>query len=102
MSESDVYRRQIVTYKDVPRAERINSSFTNFAFMRKLPSFTNFAFMRNPHVYITMEIFHYMHGLKSPTRIVSDMGAMLSCIFNLCDVRMLISITCIVPRVYFR
>ena len=28
-----------------------NSSFNNFAFMRKLPSFINFAFMRNPHVY---------------------------------------------------
>ena len=30
----------------------INSPFTNFAFMRKLPSFTKFAFMRNPHVYM--------------------------------------------------
>ena len=30
----------------------INSSFTNFAFMRKLPSFTSFAFMRIPCVYM--------------------------------------------------
>ena len=28
----------------------LNSSFTNFALMRKLPSFTNFAFMRILHV----------------------------------------------------
>ena len=32
------------------------SSFTNFAFMRKLPSFTKFAFMWNPHVYTGMQI----------------------------------------------
>ena len=29
-----------------------NSSFTNFAFMRTLPSFTKFVFMRNAHVYM--------------------------------------------------
>ena len=29
--------------------QNVNSSFTNFAFMRKLPSFTKFAFMRNPY-----------------------------------------------------
>ena len=33
----------------------------------------------------------------SPTRRVSDINAMFCCIFNLCDVRMRIAITCIVP-----
>ena len=33
---------------------------------------------------------------------VSDMDAMFSCSFNLCDVRMRIAITCIVPRGYLR
>ena len=33
---------------------------------------------------------------------VSDIDAMLSCIFNLLDVRMRIAMTCIVPRGYFR
>ena len=33
---------------------------------------------------------------------VSVMHAMLSCIFYLCDVRMRIAITCMVPRGYFR
>ena len=33
---------------------------------------------------------------------VSDMGAMFSCIFNLCDVRMRIAMTCIVPLGYLR
>ena len=33
---------------------------------------------------------------------VSDMDAMFTCVFNLCDVRMRIAITCIVPRVYIR
>ena len=33
---------------------------------------------------------------------VSDMDAMFSCIFNLCDVRMRISIACMVPRGYLR
>ena len=42
-----------------------------------------------------------MHGWKSPTRMVTDMDAMLSCVFNLCDVRMRIAITCMVPRGYF-
>ena len=74
--------------------------------MRKLPSFTNFAFMRISHVYIhafiAMDILYYMHGWKSPIKMVSEMDAMLSCIFNLCDVRMRIAITCIVPRGYFR
>ena len=68
--------------------------------MQKLPSFTKFAFMRNPHnvhALIAMEIFYYMRG-KSPNRMVSDMDAMSSCIFNLYDVRMRIAITCIVPR----
>ena len=32
----------------------------------------------------------------------SDMDAMFSCSFNLCDVRMRIVITCIVPRDNFR
>ena len=70
--------------------------------MRKLPSFTKFAFMRNPrvHALIAMEIFHYMRGWKSPTRMVSDMNAMFSCISNLCEMRMHIAITCIVPRGY--
>ena len=31
---------------------------------------------------------------------VSDMDAMFSCIFNLCDVRMRIAISCIVPMGY--
>ena len=33
---------------------------------------------------------------------VSDMDAMLSCVFNLCGVRMRIAITCMVPMGYFR
>ena len=33
-----------------------NSSFTNFALMRKQHSFTKFAFMRNPHVYILVSM----------------------------------------------
>ena len=37
-------------------------------------------------------------GLK---KMVSDMDAMFSCIFNLCDVRMRITISCVVPRDYF-
>ena len=47
-----------------------------------------------------MDIFYYMRGWKSSTRMVSDMSAMFSCIFNLRNVRMRIAITCIVPRVY--
>ena len=54
------------------------------------------------HALIAMEIFHYTRGWNSPTRMVSDMDAMFSCIFNLCDVRMRIAITCIVPRCYLR
>ena len=50
------------------------------------------------HALIAMEIFHYMRGCKSPARRVSDMDAIFSCILNLYDVRMRISITCIVPR----
>ena len=57
----------------------LDSSFTNFAFMRKLPSLTNFALNPHVHVLIVMEIFHHMHGWKSPTRTVSDMNAMLAC-----------------------
>ena len=38
--------------------------------------------------------------LKSPTRMVSGIGAMFSCIFILCDVRMRIAITCMVLRGY--
>ena len=34
------------------------------------------------HALIAMDIFHYMHGWKSLTRMVSDMDAMFSCIFN--------------------
>ena len=49
-----------------------------------------------------MEIFHYMLGLKSLTRIVSNMDAMCSRIFYLPDVRMHIAITCIVPKGYIR
>ena len=33
---------------------------------------------------------------------ISDMDTMFSCFFNLCDVRMRIAITCVVPRGYFR
>ena len=33
---------------------------------------------------------------------VSVMQGMLSCIFNLCDVRMPIAMTCMVPRGYLR
>ena len=40
-----------------------------------------------------------MRGWKSPTRMVSDMDAMFSCIFNLCDVRMSIAITGIVVSI---
>ena len=54
------------------------------------------------HALIAMEIFHHLHGWKSPTRMVSDMDAMFFCIFNFRDVRMRIFITCIVPRGYFR
>ena len=43
-----------------------------------------------------------MHGWKSPARIVSGMDAMFSCIFNLCDMRMRIALTCMVPRSYLR
>ena len=49
-----------------------------------------------------MEIFYYMRGWKSPTRMVSDMEEMFSSIFDLCYVRMRIAITCIVPRSYLR
>ena len=34
------------------QSKPFNSSFTNFAFMRKLSSFTNFTFMLIPHVYM--------------------------------------------------
>ena len=51
---------------------------------------------------IAMKTFYYMRGWKSLTIMVSDMDAMFSCIFNLCDVRMLITITCIVPRGHLR
>ena len=51
---------------------------------------------------IAMEIFHYMHDWKSPTRMVSHRDAMLSCIFHWCDVRMRIDITPMVPRGYLR
>ena len=54
------------------------------------------------HALNAMKIFHYIHGWKSPTRMVSDMDAMCSCIFNFCDARMRIAITCVVPRGYFR
>ena len=69
--------------------------------MQKLPSFTKiyiYAKSTCVHALIAMEIFHNMHGWKSPIRMVSDMDAMFSCIFNLCDVRVRIVITCIVPR----
>ena len=49
-----------------------------------------------------MEIFYKMCGLKIANQKVSDMDAMTSCIFNLCDVRMRIAIPCIVPRGYLR
>ena len=43
----------LIYINDLCNASKLfNSSFTNFAFMRKLPSFTNFAFMRIPHVYM--------------------------------------------------
>ena len=58
--------------------------------------------MRNQHVYMHLLQWgniHSMRGWKSPTRMVSDMDAlMVFCVFNLCDVRMRIAITCIVPR----
>ena len=54
------------------------------------------------HAFIAMEIFHYMRSWKSPTRMVSGMNVIFSCIFNLCDVRMRIAMTCIVPRGYLR
>ena len=41
-----------------------------------------------------------MRGCKWSTRMISDMDAMLSCIFDLCDVRMRMAITCIVPGGY--
>ena len=53
MSESDVYRRQIVTYKDGPRTERVNSTFYTFALY--------FAHMCYKNV-ITKTIAH--HGTK--------------------------------------
>ena len=54
------------------------------------------------HALIAMEIFHYMRGWKTPTRMVSDMDAISTCIFNLCDVLLRIAITCIVLRGYLR
>ena len=33
---------------------------------------------------------------------IKDKEAMFSCIFNLCDVRMRIAMTCIVPRGYLK
>ena len=54
------------------------------------------------HALIAMEIFHYTRGWKSPIIMVSGMDAMFSYIFNLCDVRMRIAMTCIVPRGYLR
>ena len=74
--------------------------------MRKLASFTKYiriyAKSTCVHALFLMEIFPYMHVLKSLTRMVSDMDAMFSCIFNLCDMRMGIARTCIVPRGYLR
>ena len=49
-----------------------------------------------------MKIFYYTRGWKSPTRMVSDMDAMFPCIYNLCDVRISIDMTCIVTRGYLR
>ena len=49
-----------------------------------------------------MEIFYYMRGWKSPTKMASDIDAMFSWIFNLCDVRMRIAITFIMPRGYLK
>ena len=49
-----------------------------------------------------MDIFHYMRGWKLATRMVSDMDAMFSCIFNLCDVRMRLAMTCIMPMGYLK
>ena len=43
-----------------------------------------------------------MHGSKSLTRIVGDIGEMFSYIFNLCDGLMPIAMLCNVPRGYFR
>ena len=42
------------------------------------PSFTDFRI----YAKTTFLYFHDMHGWKLPTRMVSDMDAMLSCIFN--------------------
>ena len=90
----------------VPEYEHLNSSFrpNDFAFMRKPPSFTIFAFtiFTCVHALIAMEIFYYMRGWKSPTKMASDIDAMFFCIFNLCDVRMRIAITFIVPSGYLR
>ena len=71
----------------------------NYRSLTPNSSFTNFAFMQNPYdcVYtlIAMEIYHYiiMRDWKSATRIISDMDAIVSCIFNLCDVCMCMDIT---------
>ena len=43
-----------------------------------------------------------MRDIKSPTRMDSGMDTMLSCIFNLCDVRVGIAMTCIATISYLR
>ena len=39
-------------------------------------------------------------SLHAWLKIASDMDAMFSCFFNLCDVRVRMALTCIVPRGY--
>ena len=49
------------------------------------------------HIIALLRWRYFITRVKS-TRMVSGMDAMFSSIFNLCDVRMRIAITCIVPR----
>ena len=49
-----------------------------------------------------MEIFHYMPLKIANQNGRSDMDALFSCIFNVCDMRMRIAIVCIVLRTYLR
>ena len=44
--------RYLNIFQSIPHVIVFNSSFTNFAFMRKLLSVTKLVFMRNPHVYM--------------------------------------------------
>ena len=61
--------------------------------------------MRNPQVYVLALIAKGDISLHAWLKIANQNGqcrTMFSCIFNLCDVRMRISIACIASRGYLR